>query len=69
VDLSAKQPSPNVGEEAVPLRGSIAPKKEESTMTVICEEPGPLRLGTERVEDEAREARLRLLTGRRSRKR
>jgi hypothetical protein len=60
-----------VGEEAVPLRGSIpqeeAAKEEEAPTATIEETPVPLRLGSERVEQEEREARLRLLTGRSSR--
>lgn len=60
-----------VGEEAVPLRGSIpqeeAAKEEEAATATIEETPVPLRLGSERVEQEEREARLRLLTGRSSR--
>ncbi|MFL5897374.1 MAG: hypothetical protein ACJ76D_02765 [Solirubrobacterales bacterium] len=61
-----------VGEEAVPLRGSLpqegeAPQEEEAPTETIDETPVPLRLGAERVEQEEREARLRLLTGRTSR--
>jgi hypothetical protein len=57
-----------VGEKAVPLRGCSS-RDEEPPTTVIEEKPVPLRLGAERVEAEEREARLRLLTGRRPRKR
>lgn len=61
-----------VGEEAVPLRGSIpqegeVAQEEEAPTKLIDEAPVPLRLGAERVEQEEREARLRLLTGRTSR--
>jgi hypothetical protein len=52
-----------VGEKAVPLRGT-APREEEPPTTVIDETPVPLRLGVERLENEEREARLRLVTGR-----
>ena len=70
--MSETSTSRIVGEEAVPLRGSAPPSPEpepEPPTTVIDEQPVPLRLGAERVEDEEREARLRLLTGRRSRPR
>lgn len=66
--MSETTTSRMVGEEAVPLRGS-APPEEEPPTRVIDEMPVPLRLGAERVEDEEREARLRLLTGRRARPR
>ncbi|HKF83642.1 MAG TPA: hypothetical protein VKB23_11855 [Solirubrobacterales bacterium] len=55
-----------VGEGAVPLRGSL-PQEGEAPTKTIDETPVPLRLGAERVEQEEREARLRLLTGRTSR--
>ncbi|HEX5983050.1 MAG TPA: hypothetical protein VFY69_02475 [Solirubrobacterales bacterium] len=64
--MSKTSTSRIVGEEAVPLRGS-GPQEEEAPTKVIDEKPVPLRLGAERVEDEEREARVRLLTGRRSR--
>lgn len=66
--MSETSTSRMVGEEAVPLRGSAPPSPEAPT-TEIDEEPVPLRLGAERVEAEERKERLRLLTGRRSRKR
>lgn len=65
--MSETSTSRIVGEEVVPLRGSV-PQVEAPT-TVIEEKPVPLRMGAERVEAEEREARLRLLTGRRPRKR
>jgi hypothetical protein len=66
--MSETSTSRVVGEEAVPLRSS-ALQEEEAPTKVIDEEPVPLRRGTERVENEEREARLRLLTGRRHRPR
>lgn len=60
-----------VGEEAVPLRGSIPQEgevaQEEAPTKLIDDSPVRLRLAAERVEAEEREARLRLLTGRASR--
>ena len=65
--MSSETSTPRiVGEEAVPLRGSV-PQEEEAPTKVIDEKPVPLRLSAERVEEEEREARLRLLTGRASR--
>jgi hypothetical protein len=52
-----------VGEKAVPLRGSTS-REEEPPKEVTDEMPVPLRLGVERLENEEREARLRLVTGR-----
>ena len=51
------------GERAVPLRGST-PREEKPRTTVVDERPVPLRLGAERLENEEREARRRLVTGR-----
>jgi hypothetical protein len=63
-------------EEAVPLRRS-APEREghpaqEDVGTapkVAREDPVPLRLGAERVEDEERATRLRIVSGSRPRRR
>ena len=60
----SEAPAPRMGgERAVPLRGS-GPREEEPTTTVIDEGPVPLRPGAKRLENEEREARLRLVTGR-----
>ena len=59
--------------EAVPLRRPASEPdgpgrfEDEESTTVVEEKPVPLRLGAERIEAEEREARLRVLTGRRSR--
>jgi hypothetical protein len=64
--MSEPSTSGIAAEEAVPLRGSV-PQVEEAPTKVVDEKPVPLRLIAERVEEEEREARLRLLTGRASR--
>jgi hypothetical protein len=53
-----------VGEEAVPLRAAVPQPEKEPPTIVIEEEPVPVRQSAQRVEDEEREARLRVLTGR-----
>lgn len=51
------------GEKAVPLR-DFTSREEEPPTEATDEMPVPLRLGVERLENEEREARLRLVTGR-----